>query len=426
MANYDAVAGVDQSTLNRMSDQLYEIIYPLVFKGDVIVDREVLYSALYDIRKPPVFELSSSDVAAERIIRYLEKTVTDSAMLTQMKTYLMDEAVIFGLDFSDINFSVDVAGNGVTLDLTGSLACSCLANVDANGNIVPFIQAAEIVLGDRDPPETLLNEYVLPFLVDRLNRFLEEGFALRIPDFDGVSLSSPLPRIEGSSLMTYASLSSRGTTSLPGIFLGNDRIGSFAFADGSLATLMANFAIRNVHDSGKVHADSGPFSFKAEYEIDLSDAVVKIEKDNQAELGVTVYGAGKIKAKVWPFSCTLKMSITAVPKAHACLLIEGGELIYEVKTVEGFDVKIDIHHVPSFLNEFISFMTSTLLTPISQLIDGLIKGLLIPVYYLGPQRLNVAGLSVVLNLFDQKIQTVDADDRRLAFADGEISISREP
>ena len=101
-------------------------------------------------------------------------------------------------------------------------------------------------------------------------------------------------------------------------------------------------------------------------------------------------------------------------------------MIYEVKTVEGFDVKIDIHHVPSFLNEFISFMTSTLLTPISQLIDGLIKGLLIPVYYLGPQRLNVAGLSVVLNLFDQKIQTVDADDRRLAFADGEISISREP
>ena len=57
MANYDAVAGVDQSTLNRMSDQLYEIIYPLVFKGDVIVDREVLYSALYDIRKPPVFRL---------------------------------------------------------------------------------------------------------------------------------------------------------------------------------------------------------------------------------------------------------------------------------------------------------------------------------------------------------------------------------
>ena len=33
MANYDAVAGVDQSTLNRMSDQLYEIIYPLVFKA---------------------------------------------------------------------------------------------------------------------------------------------------------------------------------------------------------------------------------------------------------------------------------------------------------------------------------------------------------------------------------------------------------
>ena len=74
---------------------------------------------------------------------------------------------------------------------------------------------------------------------------------------------------------------------------------------------MANFAIRNVHDSGKVHADSGPFSFKAEYEIDLSDAVVKIEKDNQAELGVTVYGAGKIKAKVFA------ISVASDPSANA-------------------------------------------------------------------------------------------------------------
>ena len=426
MGNYNAIAGISEENLNRLTSQVYSVLYQssTIFKNTKVFDKLLLYSVSYDVTTAPVFTLAPSEDAKEGLLEMVKPSVADGNMLEEIKQYIVEGIVTFSLNISSVNVSVVLKkGEAPVVDLKASLTAGCSVEINAEGKVIPKIVSAKLKLPGYELIEEALNSIALPVIIELVNGFVSKGFTLPLMKLVGTNFSHPLARIENRTLVTYVALESQGATVLPAqhVWPLNK---TFAYFDKYVAESAAQYALTNTQKSGIAQFDLLGWSFSAGYTGGLKDP--KFDLTGGVETGhtYTAYGSGRLSIKFLFFQpLSVSFVASATPTASSILTLSNGQLFYVLQHVNDFKVYVDFDfsgvHLPASVVKMINDNISFLLKPYAQLFGEIMHGLTIKICNIKPFEFDVSDTKVTIELTDKTITTtIGPDGKKLVSIEG--------
>ena len=115
MSAFDVAIGLNEDGMNSLSQQVYQRIYPNVFKGTTSAGGNTVS---YDIKSAPKFNLLTTSEAQAALKQYLAQHTGNLTPDEQQFVNDMSENVpTFILDFGAIDATLDSGGGNTTDDL---------------------------------------------------------------------------------------------------------------------------------------------------------------------------------------------------------------------------------------------------------------------------------------------------------------------
>lgn len=285
----------------------------------------------------------------------------------------------------------------------------CQADISDKSKLELSVIKAEATIKADPDLEWIVNNIVLPEVEDQINAALLKGIDIPPLTFKGVTLATPVVALQSQTLLGFAALSTNGATQppVPGSSWPQGQVfvlASPATIDVALAAVLAG-----TQKSGTAGTSIGPLSFSASYTIGVSDPDVGLKGGDQLSVGVDASGGGSVQAKLdlfWKPKVTLGLSITASPDVTAQVTIDGSnDVIIAFKTVNKFDVKIDIPGIPSWLEKFASHIISFLTSQLAKFIGIFLTGLSFKVFSISPISIEEDGVSLQIDLKNLAVST---------------------
>jgi hypothetical protein len=431
MGNYNAIAGISEENLNRLTVQVYENLYKssTLFKDTRIFDKLLLYSVSYDVTAAPVFTLAPSSEAMEKLMEAVNGLTEDHESLPEFRKFIEESAVTFSVDVPSVKLSVVlIKGKAPIIDLKASITAGCSVEINNEGKVIPCVVSAKIKLPGYEPIEEVLNAIALPVIIELVNKFVSKGFTLPLIKLAGAEFSHPLARIENKTLVTYAALKNTGPTLLPDQYTW-PRNKTFAYFDKNIAESAAAAALVNTQKSGTAGVDLAGLKLTASYIGGIKDPIFEFKEGVETSNTFTAYGGGKLSAKYLIFpTVTASFTVSATPTASSILQLSGGQLFYTLQHINDFKVYIDIDlsvlPLPDFIKKIINDSLSFILKPFAQLFGEILHGLTVKICNIKPIEFEISGVKMAISLADNTIATITGpDNKKLVCVEGILGVA---
>lgn len=424
MGNYNAIVGITEENVNRLSNELFQNLYQTteIFKATKIFDKLLLYSVSYDVKSAPVFNFIPSTEAIDHLHELAKTIINDAGCLNELKKYVCDSAVTFSVDIPSIEVSAVLKkGEAPIANLAASLTLQCQVEIDAQGMVIPAILTANCKVPAHAVIEELLNKFALPVIMTIVNTFVEKGFKLPLIDFAGTEMSSPLARIENRTLIAYAALKKTGATVLPLEHTWSRNV-AFALFDKQIAESATAYALQNTQKTGTAEIGVPIFwstlKLSATYIGGVKDPVYTFLDPMNSDISITAYGGGTLTAQLDKLpAISLSFTASATPTARSVLFLSNNQLFYTLNGIDDFKVNINVDFsliwVPQFIKDAINNSISFLFKPFAILIGGILKNLTIKITDIKPVQFTIAGQTVTILLENCAIASEVGPDQKI-------------
>ena len=195
MGNYNAIAGISEENLNRLTVQFYENLYKSskLFKDTRIFDKPLLYSVSYDITTTPVFTLAPSAGAMEKLMEAVNGLTDNPESLPEFRKFIEEGIVTFSVDVPSVSLSVVlVKGKAPIINLKASITAGCSVEINNEGKVIPRIISASIKLPGFEPIDKVLNAIALPVIIELVNDFCFERIHLTVAEIGRGRILAPV------------------------------------------------------------------------------------------------------------------------------------------------------------------------------------------------------------------------------------------
>lgn len=438
MGNYNAIAGISEENLNRLAAQVYENLYKSskLFKDTRIFDKVLLYSVSYDVTNAPVFTLTPSSEAMEKLMEAVNGLSNDQESLLEFRKFIEEGAVTFSVDVPSVNLSVVlIKGKEPIIDLKASITAGCSVEINNEGKVIPRIISAKMKLPGYELIEKALNDIALPVIVELVNNFVSKGFTLPLLKLAGAEFSHPLARIENKTLVTYASLKNMGPTVLPeSQTWPHDK--TFSYFDKYIAECATATALVTTQKSGTAGIDLpiipkiSYLMLRASYICGVKDPIFDFKEGIETGNTFTAYGGGKLSIQITGLpAITASFTVSATPTASSVLRLSDGQLIYSLQHINDFKVYIDLDlsllPLLPFIKKMINDSLSFILKPFAQLIGEILHGLTVKICNIKPIEFDIAGVKMAIFLANDTIATnIGPDSKKLVSVEGMLAVAQ--
>ena len=408
MANYDVVSGFDLATLNSLSGQIYEALYPEFFSDTIVINNEFIYSVTYDAKKPLVFDFNPSKEARQ----FLKDNACRQAeveLKSALEEYIETDVITIGAVIPELNLGLKKVKDSTPIQFPVSFKAGASIDVTENNEVIIRLLTAGIKIPGEPVFEDIVNQFVIPVLIEKINDFLAKGFKIPPFDFGFISFSTPVPAIQNNTLVAFAALSSKGASVPPDT--GNwpaNRV--FGFFDNDVADIVIEHFVKDLQKAGEAKSSTNigicDLKLDAKYSVGLRNPSFKAESGNVASVGIEAYGGGSASLKCGFIHPSVGVGITASPDVKAGVVVDkNNKLNIVFKSVNDFKVGIDIKNLPSILKKALDFIVNAIAGPVVKLIGSLLSGLTIPVYTIPEIPVTIKEKSVVITLDNLEVDT---------------------
>ncbi len=452
MATYNAVAGATEESFNNLSRQLHAQIYPNApLKGELEVTEPLKIKATYDLAQAFVFRFKNSALVAEYkagLLASWTQPQAEQAGAAAVAELLQGTDVTSLIDgMVDSRASFDVLANKVILGVSingrperrfeGSVSIGAVAQFTPDWRLVPQALTARVQLTGKPDPELerLVNDYLVPLLLPKVNEYLGKGFELPAIRFEGVEFAAPAVRVSQGVVAGYAALKGSTTQAPEGITVRN-RKGVFVHFDDAVANGAATSILRHTRQAGQAHGKEEwepglGIEGRASFSVGLRSPRFALQDGNKTLASLEAYGSGRAGFRIrafwkWWDWVRVGLSILARPQVVASVLLsEGWVRFHQFSLTQRLNIDLRFDEVPEFINRLLSRIVDELLSPIANLIVNMIALLKIPVFQLPEITPTIGGVPLRIGLDQTVIDTFTADGKKLCEVAGvAVSVRR--
>ena len=411
MSAFDVAIGLNEDGMNSLSQQVYQRIYPNVFRGTTSAGGNTVS---YDIKTPPKFNLLTTSEAQDALKQYLAQHTGNLTPDEQQFVNDMSQQVpTFILDFGEIDATLDSGGGNTTsIPFTATAYCHALVN-NSTLTLTPFHIDAKATSGG-GAANLLLNIMIHQLM--SVSQQLVQSITIPPITISGVALEPPIVGIEGNQIVVVTNVQGKGSPAFPsGQSWPNDPFFSLLSQDLLQAAAAANPQAPMTGGDSSVKG-AGPFKFGAEYGYNFTMVNPRVAI-NGTGLDIAFDLSGSISAGVYIFGhigLCYGGSATPTPTAHCSLSVQGNSLEIVANNISAFTIFVtpcgDVpSQVLSWMTEFIVAGIVASLTPaVSAFLHDIhISSLQIPAYTLpidgqnltmNPVNLSVIGVPGYIGL----------------------------
>lgn len=409
MANYDAVAGVDQKTLNALIASIYKVVYPNAFKGSIPVEKFNIASVDYDIQTAPVITLAPSALVRDMRSPHLEAALSGDSLRAAL------------VEAAQSSFTVEVNPIAVTINYddqpptvtSGSIQAGGEVQTDPDGTLTMTILNGEIVIPDDQIVTEILNKVFVQMLISYLNEHVLNPIQIPPLDFKDVKLSMPMVLTQNYAALAFLVLQpgqvvppDPGTWPADRVFIGSD---------APLLDAVANAVLPGEHGDWSWSCDIGICDLKlgANYDASLIDAHFDLTPDpgSSVTCSLTASASVNFSAKCGIFSDTFGALATARPTVTASVSAIGSEVCVTFEDLGKVHFHFEFRGVPWWLTTYVCELIANALAPVlAAVITSILKGYRFPVFTIPLIPVTIAGISFTIQLTQLALSTIAAPD----------------
>ncbi len=215
---FDVAAGVYESTLNNMVEQVYNALHSSLLKGSIEINKAGFSSVDFDFQEAPTVGLVPSPDANAHIASalesyYAEQKVHEAFSADEKSAILaMSTSATFALSLSKLALTLNYSnGSEPTTLPANSLAAHATICVD-DSKLKPELTVKVLdgtVTVPNDPDlSKILNNAILPSLLELLNNKILKPIKIPPIKYQSIEISAPLPVVQSSYLTAYSALGS--------------------------------------------------------------------------------------------------------------------------------------------------------------------------------------------------------------------------
>lgn len=382
--NYNIVAGLDNTTLNKIISDVHQSLYPSLFKDTMKIDQFGIDSVAFDIAKAPQI---SFERAAE-ISKHFENIIEthDSKELSQLsaedKSKIKDMAssASFGLD-ADATLTISYEG-GATPTVTEAIIhlninIQAITKNDKNFLTVHLISAHLTSKPSNPLLEELLNKAFIPHFIPYINDNILKPIEIPVLEYNSLKVSLPVTVTQPPYFLNFAALGSTQPDVPVATTWPTDCI--FAGMDSSVmqaATIASNqfplgpsagFDWKII--TGKVDAQvQAPNSFSVNKDGSLS---AKLPLDARAQL--TIHTPWPLPNFSFGPKATSSVAVTLAPS------VRDSQFYIDIKDVQIKELSFDFGGIPGWINAIFSPLRVGLGAALNAVLQPIIKTALLAI-----------------------------------------------
>ena len=225
---FNVAAGMYQSTLNSVLQQVYNALYPDLLKGNIDIKKVDISSVDFDIQAPPSVKLVPSGEANAFIKAAFEtafETACDAkraepgyevltvAASDKSAALKMASSATFTANVSKLALTVYYANGSSSKIPSASLVVHATITVDgSDSDMTVKILGATITIPNEPAMTGVLNNALVPYLIDYLNTKILGPIKIPPLAYKSLALSAPLPVVQQSYLTAFSALGSTPPT----------------------------------------------------------------------------------------------------------------------------------------------------------------------------------------------------------------------
>ncbi|SUJ30409.1 Uncharacterised protein [Sphingobacterium spiritivorum] len=412
--NYNIVMGTDNKTLNPLVQQIYQKIYPNIFKGSKDIVTELFLAVSYDINEPPVIDLSQSvQLKKEDFQSYYTSELSEEELFLDVQ----EEALILNM-LSKATFQACFPNINLKLKLKDTSLLNINIKVSAKVNIQTSIEGkqnylsatiltADLEIKDAEDYKKYIDElkkYILPLLIHVLNKDLLDKIKLPALTFKDVTVSLPIPVVEKSFVTAYSCIGARQPDTYTSLNWPAETV--FAGIDSHAIETMAAI----------------PFPLKKEKEFSwkIISGHVLAQVFNPRAFVIQADGSieGKIDAELLA-QLTLKkgfFKISFGPHGKATIkatfkpVVHNGRLLLTVKdlNIPKLDIDFGIAKWAEYLLKPLSFGLSLALNEIFlPLVSAILRQIEIPIMHFPTISFEIKGITFNIDIIEAKTSKLE-------------------
>lgn len=212
--NYNIVMGTDNKTLNPLVQQIYQKIYPNIFKGSKDIVTELFLAVSYDINESPVIDLSQSVQLKKEDFQshYISELSEEELFLdAHEETLILDmlSKATFQAYFPNINLKLKLKDTSLlNINIKVSAKVNIQTSIEGKQNYLSAnILTADLKIKDAEDYKEYIDElkkHILPLLIHVLNKDLLDKIKLPALTFKDVTISLPIPVVEKTFVTAYS------------------------------------------------------------------------------------------------------------------------------------------------------------------------------------------------------------------------------
>ena len=283
MAKFDVAAGIYESALNVMVQQVYNEMYPTFLKDNISINKVGISTIDFDIQGPPTVSLEPSKeakshiaAAANTILQENQHKIIKASCKSTLHS--LSSSATCSINITKLALTVNYASSASPTNIpASSLVAHATVSVDrSDSNPIMKILSGDINVPNNPSMTDQLNKALVPFLIFYLNENILG--AVKIPQigYKSLKLSAPLPVIQQSYFTAFSALGSSPPAipaPLPwpkdGVFiavdiptlkaasnlvfpLGPQKSFSWEIFSGKVSATINSPAIQSIHDDGTI------------------------------------------------------------------------------------------------------------------------------------------------------------------------------
>ena len=211
--NYNIAAGMDNSTLNRIISEVYQSVYPSLFKNTIDVKELGISSVGFDIKTAPTVNFTTSSIIKNHIADILKtnKLGATSSLGSKENAKIIElvSAATFAINLSaELTINYSAGGTPTTVQAIVTALINIQTSTTGGQNLLT-VQAvsASIATNPANPTlEDLLNKAFIPFFITYLNKNILSPISIPTLQYQSLMVSLPVPVVQQPDLVTYSAL----------------------------------------------------------------------------------------------------------------------------------------------------------------------------------------------------------------------------
>ena len=367
---FNVAVGMYQSTLNTVLKQVYNALYPDLLKGNIDINNLGISSVDFDIQAPPSVNLVPSGDANAYIKDAFETACDALSMASSDKSAALERAssATFTANVSKLALTVYYANGSSSKIPFAPLVVHATITVDgSDSDMTVKILSATITVPNEPAMTELLNNALMPFLIEYLNTKILVPIKIPPITYESLALSAPLLVVQQSYLTAFSALGSTPLTTPPqlpwpkhDIYIAID-ISTIEAAAGTIFPLKAQEKFSWEIFSGHVGATL------------KKPKISRINADGSINAVIKAKASCHLKMKnSWPFSNISFHPSTTVSFAGTLRpVLEDGKLKVIPKDIHIPKISFD-WDIPSWIKPAFSPLEAGLASALNVILDSLI------------------------------------------------------